>query len=271
MAVGFNLKFSRPQACVRCEPDPSRLASTLLPSGPPAKNGLSRLAGASARSYVRDMKRNFLLAGMLANVLWFPALSHAQDAPASPAAAAAERENTEANFKQVNMKVELLEEALRTQQRRITTLVDEIHTLRQDLDRLKSRSESTATQESIKRLADKIEEVDKKRRDDNELVLAQLKAIGKGLARSTPPKEASPPPANPKHDNSTVTDPNENKPPENGYTYKIKDNDTLVKIVKDLNVQGFKVTQKQIMDANPKVNWTKLRIGQPIFIPQPAP
>ena len=144
MAVGFNLKFSRPQACVRCEPDPSRLASTLLPSGPPAKNGLSRLAGASARSYVRDMKRNFLLAGMLANVLWFPALSHAQDAPASPAAAAAERENTEANFKQVNMKVELLEEALRTQQRRITTLVDEIHTLRQDLDRLKSVRELIA-------------------------------------------------------------------------------------------------------------------------------
>src|SRR2546428_352151 len=82
---------------------------------------------------------------------------------------AAERENAEANFKQVNVKVELLEEALRTQQKRITTLVDEIHTMRQEVDRLKSRSESTATQESIKRLADKIEEVDKKRRDDNEL------------------------------------------------------------------------------------------------------
>ena len=217
------------------------------------------------------MKRNFLLAGLVANILWLPALAHAQEAQATPAAAAAERENTEANFKQVNVKMELLEEALRTQQKRIGALVNEIHTLREEVDRLKSRSESTATQESIKRLADKIEEVDRKRRDDNELVLAQLKAIGKGLTKPAQAKEPAPPTANPKHDNIAVTDPNDNKPPENGYTYKIKDNDTLVKIVKDLNAQGFKVTQKQIMDANPKVNWTKLRIGQPIFIPQPAP
>src|SRR5258706_6627333 len=164
-AVGFNLKFSRLRACIACAPEPSRPASTLLPPSPPAKNGLSQLAGASARSYGHDMKWNFLLTGMLANVLWFPALSLAQDAQESPAAAAAERENAEANFKQVNVKEELLEEVFRTQQKRCITLVDEIHTMRQEVDRLKSRSESTATQESIKRLADKIEEVDKKRRD----------------------------------------------------------------------------------------------------------
>lgn len=216
------------------------------------------------------MKRNFLLAGLLVHALCLPPLLPAQDAPESPAAAAAERENAEANFKQVNVKVELLEEALRTQQKRISALVNEIHSLREEVDRLKSKNESAATQESIKRLADKIEEVDKKRRDDNELVLAQLKAIGKGLARPAPlPKDPTPPPATPKHDVSTP--PTDDKPPENGYTYKIKDNDTLVKIVKDLGAQGFKVTQKQIMDANPKVNWTKLRIGQSIFIPQPSP
>lgn len=194
---------------------------------------------------------------------------HAQDAPESPAAAAAERENTEANFKQVNVKMELLEEALRTQQKRIGALVNEIHTLREEVDRLKSRNESAATQESIKRLADKIEEVDKKRRDDNELVLAQLKAIGKGLTKPAPQKEPAPPPANTKQDNSAPQ--NSDKPPESGYTYKIKDGDYLRRIVKDLNAQGFKVTQKQIMDANPKVNWNNLQIGSSIFIPQPAP
>lgn len=212
------------------------------------------------------MKPNFLLAGLVANILWSPALMLAQD---TPAAAAAERENTEANFKQVNTKMELLEEALRSQQTRIGLLVKEIHGLREEVDRLKSRNESAATQESIKRLADKIEEVDKKRRDDNELVLAQLKQIGKGLTKPAPQKEPTPPPANPKPDDATP--PQGDKPPENGYVYHIKDKDTLVRIVTDLRAQGFKVTQKQIMDANPKVNWTKLRIGQPIFIPQPAP
>ena len=47
--------------------------------------------------------------------------------------------------------------------------------------------------------------------------------------------------------------------------------DYLLRIVKDLNAQGFKVTQKQIMDANPKVNWKNLQVGSSIFIPQPAP
>jgi LysM repeat protein len=213
------------------------------------------------------MKRNFLLAGLATNLLWLPAL--AQDAPATPAAVAAERENTEANFKQVNVKIELLQEALSSQQRRIGALVNEIHTLREEMDRMKSRNEFAATQESIKRLAEKIEEVDKKRRDDNELVLAQLKAIGKGLSKPATQKEPAPPPSNPRPDDPVP--PPTDKPPENGYVYKIKDNDTLVKIVKDLNAQGFKVSQKQIMDANPKVNWTRLRIGQAIFIPQPAP
>jgi LysM repeat protein len=215
------------------------------------------------------MKPIFLLAGLIASILWLPALTRAQDAQESPAAAAAERENTEANFKQVNVKIELLQEALSTHQKRIGALVNEIHTLREEMDRLKSRNESAATQESIKRLADKIEEVDKKRRDDNELVLAQLKQIGKGLTKPAPQKEPTPPPANPKQDDPAP--PHSDKPPENGYTYNIKDGDTLVRIVTDLRKQGFKVTQKQIMDANPKVNWTKLRIGQPIFIPQPAP
>jgi len=215
------------------------------------------------------MKRNFLLAGLAANILWLHAPLQAQEEQESPAAAAAQRENTEANFKQVNVKIELLQEALSSQQKRIGALVNEIHTLREEVDRMKSRNESAATQESIKRLAEKIEEVDKKRRDDNELVLAQLKQIGKGLTKPALQKEPMPPLANTKQDDPAPQ--HTDKPPENGYTYKIKDGDYLLRIVKDLNAQGFKVTQKQIMDANPKVNWKNLQIGTSIFIPQPAP
>jgi LysM repeat protein len=232
---------------------------------------ISRLAGLSARFYVRGMKRKFLLAGLAAHFFCLPARAPAQDGQESPVAAAAERENTEANFKQVNVKLELLEEALRTQQRRIGALVNEIHALKEEVDRLKARNESAATQESIKRLAEKIEEVDKKRRDDNELVLAQLKAIGKGLSKPAPlPKESvTPPPASTKPDHAAP--PPGDKPPDNGYTYKIKKGDYLSRIVKDLNAQGFKVTQKQIEDANPGVNWNNLAIGRTIFIPQPTP
>lgn len=208
---------------------------------------------------------------MAVHLFWLPVPARAQETQESPAAAA-ERENTEANLKQVNVKMELIEEALRTQQRRIGALVNEIHALREDVDRMKSRNESAATQESIKRLAEKIEEVDRKRRDDNELVLAQLKAIGKGLTKPPPPQREptpAPPPSATKQDDPAPQ--HADAPPENGYIYKIKDGDTLVRIVTDLRKQGFKVTQKQVMDANPKVNWTRLKIGQSIFIPQPAP
>jgi LysM repeat protein len=215
------------------------------------------------------MKRNYLLAGMLAHILCLPSLTSAQDAQESPAAAAAQRENIETNFKQMNTRMDLLEEALSTQSRRIGKLVDEIHTLRQEVDKLKSRNESAATQESLKRLAEKIEEVDKKRQDDNELVLSKLKEIGKALTKTPVAREPSPPVTSPKRDNPAP--PAGDGPSENGYTYKIKEGDYLTRIVKDLNAQGFKVTQKQIKDANPKVNWNNLQIGSSIFIPQPAP
>ena len=230
---------------------------------------LSQLAGVPARFYVRGMKRNYLLPGLLANILCLPLLTSAQDAPESPAAAAAQRENIETNFKQMNTRMDLLEEALSTQSKRIGRLVDEIHTLRQEVDKLKSRNESAATQESLKRLAEKIEEVDKKRQDDNELVLSKLKEIGKALTKAPAVKEPLPPSATPKRENPAP--PVGDRPPDNGYTYKIKDGDYLNRIVKDLNAQGFKVTQKQVMDANPKVNWNNLKIGSSIFIPQPAP
>jgi hypothetical protein len=155
----------------------------------------------------------------------------------------------------------------------MNALVDEIHSLRSEVDRLKNRNESAATQESIKRLADKIEDVDKKRQADNELVLAQLKAIGKGLSKPIQPKDpvVEPPPTRPKTAEPPAPPKSNSTTPENGFKYSIKDGDTLVRIVKDLKAINVVTTQKQIMDANPKVNWNKLKIGQEIFIPQPAP
>jgi len=204
------------------------------------------------------MKQNVLLAGLLAVLSCWCAPAGAQE---SPVAAAAQREEMEANFKRMNTKVEQLEETLLTQQRRMAALVEEIHSLREEVDRLKTRNESAATQESIKRLAEKVEEVDKKRIADNELVIAQLRTLGKALSKPivhSEPKVDKPAPA-------------ANAPQENGWTYQIKDGDTLSRIVTDMRAQGKLITQKQVMDANPKVNWNKLRIGQTVFIPQPAP
>ncbi len=210
------------------------------------------------------MKWNLLFSGALAGAFLLASPIIAQE---SPAAAAAEREEMEANFKRMNSRVEQLEETLQTQQKRMAALVDEIHSLREQVDKLKAKGESTATQESIKQLAEKIEEVDKKRVADNELISKKLAGLGKELSTSLTQKVVTPPPVV-KPDKTPAANPNQ--PPEKSYEYKIADGDTLSRIVTDLRAQGWKVTQKQVMDINPSVNWSRLRVGQTIYIPQPA-
>lgn len=203
------------------------------------------------------MQRIELLAGLLASLLCVSFTARAQDA-----ATAALREEQEANYKRVILKLEGIEETLQLQAKRTAALASEISTLRDEVDRLKSRNESAATQESIKRLAEKIEEVDRKRLADSEMVAKRIGALGKEMSKTLVPRDPPPAPA-PKPQKSTE--------PEKGFTYQIKEGDTLVRIVTDLRAQDYKITQKQVMDANPSVNWNRLRIGQTVMIPAPSP
>ena len=91
------------------------------------------------------MKWNLLFSGLLAGSFLLASPLAAQES----VAAAAEREEMEANFKRMNSRVEQLEETLQTQQKRMGALVDELHSLRELVDRLKGKSEGTATQDAI--------------------------------------------------------------------------------------------------------------------------
>lgn len=209
------------------------------------------------------MQRKFLFAAALAGALLPASPLIAQETPAT---LAAEREEMEANYKRMSLRVEQMEDTLQNQQKRIATLVEEIHNLREHVDKLRAKGESTATQDSIKQLAEKIEEVDKKRIADNELISKKLGNLGKELATTLVPKTTPlPPPVK-----TEKTSPTVNEPPEKSFAYQIKDGDTLSRIVTDLRAQGWKVTQKQVMDINPSLNWSRLRVGQMIYIPQPA-
>jgi small-conductance mechanosensitive channel len=211
------------------------------------------------------MKRNLLPLAFVACVI----LATALPAPAqeSPAAAAAEREERDANFRRMSALIEQLQETLQSQQRRMNTLVEEIHNLREQVDKLKNKAESTATLDAIKQLATKIEEVDTKRQKDNELVYKKISALGKEVATTLTPRDpiAAPPP---KVIEKPTAKPDVTAPPENVMEYKIKDGDTLSRILRDLSAINVKVTEKQIRDANPKVNWNRLIPGKTIiYIP----
>jgi TolA-binding protein len=101
------------------------------------------------------MKRNALLAGLVTSLLYAGLTTLSFPAKAQDAATTAEREEREANYKRMLLKVEGLEETLQAQTKLITSLASKVNTLRDDLDRLKSREDSSATQEAFKRLAEK--------------------------------------------------------------------------------------------------------------------
>jgi LysM repeat protein len=213
------------------------------------------------------MKPRSLFSGLLMGLFLFPASVFAQDSPAAETAA---REESDANYRRMNTKIEQLEETLQAQQKKFTTLITEIHALREQVDILKNRNESAATRESIKELAEKIEEVDKKRLADSKLIAKQFESLSAKTLKPAP--APAPVPDNPKPDKPDKgTAPNATAPPEKAYEYRIKDGDTLGKIVSGLKAENYKVTQKQIMDVNPGVNWSKLKIGQKIYIPPSMP
>ena len=119
-----------------------------------------------------------------------------------------------------------------------------------------------ATQEDLKRVAKGVEEVDRKRRDDSELVQKQLEKLRQVLERPLPTPKPKPAPAlkdNPVPDKPTR--------PEQGVKHVVKPGETLSAIVQACRDQKIKVTQKQILDANPGLKPDLLRPGQEVFIP----
>jgi Skp family chaperone for outer membrane proteins len=203
------------------------------------------------------MKRPLLFVVLL--MALFPALN-AQD---NPAAAAAAREDAEGRYQRLNARLDDFEIAFQRFQKDRDKLESEIRALRDQVSRLADNSQHAATQESIKRLADAIEEVDRKRLKDQDNVSSALREMeklivkGGSAPRNNAPKTQSAPP---KLDSSGK-----------GYEYTIRANDNASKIAAALREQkGLKITAQQIIDANPGLDWTKMKIGQKIFIPDPS-
>ena len=177
------------------------------------------------------------------------------------ATAAAEREEARERQQRMSAKIEELEAALLSYQQQFQTLSREIDRLRGEVSKPRDNGQNAATRDTIERLDKKIEEVDRKRIAEQEHIVNELARLRKDLL-------------------GTLTTPNKPKPsrpapgpaiPEKGFEYEIREGDYLSKLVVALNKDGHKITQKQLRDANPNVNWDKLKIGQKIFIPATGP
>ena len=164
-----------------------------------------------------------------------------------------------------------LTDAQVAQGKRIEALEKEIGDLQGQANQPAANAANTANADDLKKLAEQVQEIDKKRQEDNDRVLKELERLEKSLGASSS-SHRSPPDITP----DTTPTPIRSHPttnasgPQNGYDYTIQRGDTLLAIAKAYRAQGIKVTTDQILKANPGLDAKNMKVGQKIFIPAPA-
>ena len=143
--------------------------------------------------------------------------------------------------------------ALKTE---VSKLLSEVRLLR---TKTATKDPTTANRADLEGLAKSIREVDRKRVQDKDLILKEMKALLRsgsiGTRTTKPPK----PPLN----------------PQKGFDHTVQAGETISAVIAayndELKSQGAKkrITLKSVLDANPNLNPRTMRIGQPLFIPDP--
>lgn len=178
-----------------------------------------------------------------------PLAVHAQDAA------------TEERLNKLTAQIQDLVEAQGAQSKRIEALAKEIQTMQQE--RQNQPVVNYASHDDLKELAAKLKEVDNKRQEDNDHVLAALKSLGKTLGSNSGKRPVT---------SKAADEPGVKTPPapEKGFEHEVKSGQTLSAIIQAYRDQNIKVTLKQVLDANPGLKPEKMYVGQKIFIPAPA-
>jgi LysM repeat protein len=180
---------------------------------------------------------------------------------ASLARAQAQDDATQQQIDKLSGQVQDLLDAQAAQGKRIDALEKQIADLGDKLSQ--PAANDSASADDLKKLAAQVQEIDKKRQDDNDLILKNLEKLGKGGGISTPSHKSSPAVPATSADNPTATAGGQ----QNGYWQPVGSGDTLSAIAKAYRDKGVKVTANQILAANPGLNPNSLKVGQRIWIP----
>jgi LysM repeat protein len=168
---------------------------------------------------------------------------------------------TEERLNKLSGQIEDLIAAQNALKKHVADLSHEIDSLREQIGRPNA---SYATQDEIKRLAENLREVDRKRLEDADRIHSELKKLGESLEASAQKLQKKTPSAAPEKKGSE-------KPAtsEKVFEYTVEKGDTLSLIVQAYREKNIKVTTDQILKANPGLKPEKLRPGMKIFIPAP--
>jgi LysM repeat protein len=199
-------------------------------------------------------------------LLFATAIAQGEDTASTPATTSTQE--MEENYKRLKAVVDDLHDAQDAQQKSMTELRKEISELREQASK---PTGNYAAQEDLKRLADAVQEIDRKREADKELILKEIQKLGHTIATAPlTPRNTGSKPAPRVVETATNPNPGGSQPhDEVGFNYTIVSGDTFSTIAKKYRDQGIKVTSDQIAKANPNANSAKLFIGQKLWIPAP--
>ena len=179
---------------------------------------------------------------------------------ATPSFVRAQDAATEERLNKLTAQIQDVVEAQGTQSKRIEALAKELQAVQQELQN--KPVADYASQSDVKELAAKLKEVDRKRQEDNDRILDELKKLGRNLGAGAGKKPATPKVSEEATPKAPVS-------PEKGFEHIVKSGQTLSAIVQAYKEQNVKVTMKQVLDANPGLKPEKMYVGQKIFIPAP--
>lgn len=202
------------------------------------------------------MKRNRIRPGLIGWVAAAVLLALSLPAPRAAGLAPEEAER----LQRLNGLVEDLLASHATMQKRLSALTDELQAVREGQTRSDARlGDRFATREELRKLAQDLREIDRKREEDKRLILEEIRKLAQVpvVVPKDPPKPPAKEPAGP---------PVASK----GYTYVVKKDDTISAIVQAYRASGVNVSVNDVLRANPNVKPTALREGQELFIPDPA-
>jgi gas vesicle protein len=194
---------------------------------------------------------------------------------ADAVAIAAQQEIVESN-KRLLATVEELQHTQVAQQKQISALMAELGKLRDELARNNNDAANKESRESIRKLSEQIVKVDDARIADNKRIQETLERLGETFKKSMTSKpirtsdfstgSTAGKPVPPRNSSNNTAAPNAN---EEGFEYVVVSGDRPDKIAAKYKAEGINVTAASIIKANPTVDWSKLQVGQKLFIPKP--
>jgi LysM repeat protein len=171
---------------------------------------------------------------------------------------------TQQQIDQLNGRIQDVYGVMERQSKRIEALEKQISNLQDKLNQ--PAAENSASADDLKKLAEQVQQIDKKRQEDNEQILKTLERLNKSMGA---PATGHKPAPTVSTDTSTSTPTTAGGSEQKGYYYEVKSGDTISAIAKAYREQGVKVTKDQIQAANPGLNPKSLMVGKKIFIPDP--